>query len=76
MPKIGARVVYATAVAGQARTCIGTVTKQYFGYRGTNEDGQYEVPSTACVKVDAKPEWWPYADDVFAPEIKDLKLEG
>lgn len=56
--------------------CSGTVTKQYFGNRGNNEDGQYEVPSTACVKVDAKPEWWPYADDVFAPEIKDLNLEG
>lgn len=73
MPEIGTKVIYRNCVCGEARECVGIVVKQYYGYKGTNEDGAYEVPDIASVQVGPLPHWWVYPEtNTFAPEIRYL----
>ncbi len=61
MPPLKTRVVYRrVTLAGETRTCTGTVTAHYPG-----GERCWDQPL---------PKWWPYTDAVFAPSIEELEV--
>ena len=80
LPAIGSRV---KAIYGNAtqfvpkRECTGTVVAHYrgFTYRDEETGELIEVSDHVGVKVDAKPDWWPYGEtDRFAPGVENVEL--
>lgn len=82
-PKIGDRVRYHSTLFDR-ESCTGIVTKIHPRHDDVFDDeGEFirrgplspETEWKATVKVDERPQWWPYPDnDRFCPDVKDLEL--
>ena len=74
LPKIGAHVHYRSSRGD--REITGIVTAHYPGFTDRHEDTgeRYTVADSVCVRIDSTPEWWPYNDDLFAPDVSEVEV--